>query len=270
MKQLSLSVLTIMLLISAFQACKKSDSISEETQELSTSQDIAIQNDLDEAAEVEADLAIEERGGGNDCPIVTFLNPEGTWPNTITIDFGDSCERLGRATKKGKIIIQQSAPMSEAGAERTMSFENFFIDAVGVSGSRHIVNNGPDATTGLYSFSKTAQNMTFTYSDGTTTTWSGTHVVTLTEGYATLTFIDNVWSITGSKTGTNRYGNDFTATITTPLIKRGDCRWIVSGEIQFNFENRQRTLNFGDGNCDQTGTLTRADGTTRTVLLRRF
>ena len=65
-----------------------------------------------------------------------------------------------------------------------------------------------------------------------------------------------MWSSTGTATAVNRNGKDFTATITEPLIKRANCRWISQGVIDFSVGDRARSLDFGDGACDRFGTLT--------------
>jgi hypothetical protein len=91
----------------------------------------------------------------------------------------------------------------------------------------------------------------------------------LIEGGTTATHWDDVWSSTGTAAGTNRNGKDFTATITEPLIKHADCRWISSGVIEFTVGARTRSLDFGDGTCDRVGTLTLANGDSYTIRLRR-
>ncbi|MFM7379507.1 MAG: hypothetical protein ACKO2X_00190, partial [Bacteroidota bacterium] len=55
--------------------------------------------------------------------------------------------------------------------------------------------------------------------------------------------------------------------ILTPLRKEGSCRWLVSGYIQFSRNNQtSRTLDFGNGACDDQATITTSNGV-RTITL---
>ena len=252
----------------AFNACKKSDDANDS--DIAASEDIATAEDFSEEIDFAADVAIEERGGPSACPVVTLAQPWGTWPNTITIDYGTvGCDGPnGNHLLKGKIIIEQSADMFTAGAVRTKTFENFFIDDVQVEGTKSWTNNGKDAA-GNWSYTKVATDMKLSFPDGTSATWDHTHTSTLINGGATLTHWDNVWSTTGNTTGTNRNGVAVSSTITEPLIKKAVCRWVSEGVIEFTRAGNVSTLDFGDGTCDRFGTLTTANGKTFTIRLRQ-
>jgi hypothetical protein len=251
-----------------FQSCKKDDNATEAL--VTTSEDIATHEDFSEQIDQDADMAVEERGGGNTgCPTVTFAQPQGTWPNTITIDFGGGCEYptgSGR-THKGKIIIQQSAAILTVGATRTLSFDGYFFNDIGVQGVKTWTNNGQDAN-GAWSYTKTGADMVLNYPDGTTSSRNYTHTSTLIEGGETPTLLDNVWSVIGSTSGLNRQGNAFSSTIVEPLIKKAICRWISDGTIELTRGDRSATLDFGDGACDRFGRLTLENGDTRIIRLR--
>ncbi len=248
-------------------SCQKEDAADADVM---TSEDVATLEDFSAEIEQAADLAIEERGGVSSCPTVTLAQPWGTWPNTITIDYGTTgCPGPnGEHILKGKIIIVQTAEMFAAGAQRTKTFDNFYVDDVRVEGTKTWKNNGKDAE-GNWSYTRTATDMKLTYSDGTSTTWNHTHTATLVQGGATPTHWDNVWNITGSTSGTNRGGKTFTANITAPLVKRGNCRWIVEGTILFTRDGRTSSLNFGNGTCDRFARLTLPNGEVVVVRLRR-
>ncbi len=248
-------------------ACKKDDATDAD---VLTSEDVAALEDLSAEIDQAVDVAIEERGGSGTCPTVTLAQPWGTWPNTITIDYGTTgCTGPnGEHLLKGKIIVTQTAEMFTAGAQRTKTFDNFYVDDVRVEGTKTWKNNGKDAS-GNWSFTRTATDMKLTYPDGTFTTWNHTHTATLVQGGATPTHWDNVWNITGNSSGTNRNGKAFSATITEPLVKRGNCRWIVQGTIQFTRDGKTSTLDFGNGTCDRFARLTLPNGEEVVVRLRR-
>lgn len=252
--------------LAVFESCKKSDTQTDDLM-VTTAEDLSANEDLVEQVDIDADIAIEERGGGS-CPTVTFAQPEGDWPNTITIDFGTACTRPDGRVLSGKLIIDQSAEIRTAGAVRTISHDNFYIDGVKVEGTRVWTNNGLNSA-GQWTYTKTATDMKLTFEDGSTTSWNKIRTTTLIEGGATLTHYDDVWSSTGTASGVNRNGKSFTAVITEPLIKRASCRWISEGVLEVTVGDRTRSLDFGDGNCDRFGTLTLANGDSYTIRLRR-
>lgn len=265
MKKSLFFLLALVATLVVFNACKKDEA---QNADVTTSEDLATAQDFSDQTDIDIDIAIEERGGNQDCPVVTLANPWGTWPNTITIDYGDGCTRPDGRVLKGKIIVTQTAEIFSAGAQRTVTHENFFVDDVKVEGTRIWVNNGLNAN-GQWSYTKTSTGMKLTFPDGDAATWAGTHTTTLIEGGNTLTHWDNVWSTTGSASGVNRNGQNWTATITEPIIKRANCRWISDGVIQFTRDGNTATLNFGNGTCDRFATLTLPNGDVITIRLRR-
>lgn len=252
-----------------FNACKKDDDNNKE-EAVMTSEDLATAEDFSEQLDVDADEAIENAtagGGGGGCPTVTFAQPQGTWPNTMTIDFGAACPRPDGRILKGKIIVNQTGEIRTSGTVRTISHDGFYVDTVKVEGTRTWTNNGLDAN-GHWSYTKTATNMKLTYPDGSFSTWSKTRTSALIQGGGTPFILDDVWSSTGSASGVNRNGNSYTATVTDPLIKKIACRYISEGAIEFTRNGNVATLDFGDGTCDRFGQLT-VNGQTYTIRLRR-
>jgi hypothetical protein len=268
MKKSFFLIATLLMGIALFQSCKKDEATDVD---VLTSEDIATNEDFSEEIDFAVDIAIEERGSGGACPVVTLAQPWGTWPNTITIDYGtDGClGPNGEHFLKGVIVIEQSDAMFTAGAVRSKTFNNFFVDDVQVSGSKSWTNNGKDSD-GNWSYTKTATNMVLSYPDGTSTSWNHTHTSTLIQGGDTpLTHWDNVWSTTGSSSGTNRNGVNYSATITEPLVKKALCRWISEGVVEFTRDGKTATLDFGNGTCDRFGTLTLPNGNTHVIKLRK-
>jgi hypothetical protein len=255
--------------ILSLQSCKKEASFESEQ---NTAESIVAHNDLTEVAEAEIDEAIPDNFSGQTaddrgCATVTYAQPKGTWPNVITIDYGTGCTQPGGLTFKGKIIVNQSDAMINTGATRVLTFDNFFIENVQISGSKTLTNQGLNANGDPY-FTKTGEE-TLTFPDGSTATRTINHVRTMVEGYGTNPKSDNVWEITGTDTGTNRMGDPYTVTITEALVKKFTCPWLVSGVIEMTVNNKTRSLDFGDGTCERDATLTLADGTEKEIKIRR-
>lgn len=79
-----------------------------------------------------------ETGG---CPEVTIQRPGSNpfWPQTITLDFGEGCEKYGKV-KSGKMMIEKSGPWFESGSIRRVTFENFVVDGISIDGVKEIEN----------------------------------------------------------------------------------------------------------------------------------
>jgi hypothetical protein len=260
-------LLLFVLCLNLFTACDRTKTDLTVTEDTNTTEDIVASIDYDAAADLDEDLAAEDRNGP--CPTRTYLNPQGTWPNTITVDYGDACVRPDGRVLKGKLIITLSdSTMRIPGATRTLTYDGFYVDDVKFEGTKSLINNGIGAD-GFWSITKTIDKKLI-FADGTFTTWVGTKTRTLIEGAGTiLNPLDNVWSITGSGAGVNRNGVDFTCNITTALKKHANCRWISEGIMTWTSGDKTRTLNFGDGTCDKFGELTRANGEVVTIKLRK-
>ena len=79
---------------------------------------------------------------------------------------------------------------------------------------------------------------------------------------------DDVYSITGTASGTGFDGTAFTSNITNPLIVALNCHWIEKGTIVFTPSGKlPRTIDFGNGDCDANATITIAGATFNIVLL---
>lgn len=83
-------------------------------------------------------LKSAETGG---CPEVTIQRPGSApfWPQTITLDFGEGCEKFSKV-KSGKMIIEKSGPWFEASSVRRVTFENFVVDGMAIEGVKEIEN----------------------------------------------------------------------------------------------------------------------------------
>lgn len=62
--------------------------------------------------------------------------------------------------------------------------------------------------------------------------------------------------ITGSSTGINRDGRSFSASVTTPLFKPFNYKYITSGQLDITPDKlKARTVNFGNGTLDNKATF---------------
>lgn len=188
-------------------------------------------------------------------------------PKMLIIDFGTSnCLCADGRNRRGKIIVSYTGRYFENGAVKTMNFENFYRNDNKLEGTRTITNNGLDAQ-GRMNWTINAQNMKITKSNGKVHTWNSVRTRTMLAGYDTQTWTDDVYEITGSANGVNAKGISYTANITKALHRAMNCRWIDSGIIEITPEGRAiRTVDFGNGSCDDQATVT-VKNRTRNITL---
>ncbi len=251
-----------------FTACNKDS--EEVVSDLITEEDVLTAQNIDNDVDDAVDEALESRGnGGGDCPEVTVDPDDGSFPRTITVDFGDDgCEGPHGHIRRGKIIITQTDSMKNPGALRTVTFENFYVDDVLVEGSKTLENLGVDDD-GNVTFQRSVDKM-LTFPNGQTASWVANHTFTQLEGGNTLAHIDDVFEITGGSEGVNRMGKSFSVTITAPLIRKKFCPWIVSGVKEITVDGHTRILDYGDGDCDPFAQLTLPNGEVRDIVIRRW
>lgn len=251
-----------------FTACQK-DRETINSEQILAAEDQTAANDLYEDVDEQVDQAIETRGGGtDDCPTVTLDPADGSYPRTMTIDFGTTgCTGPDGRVRKGQILVTLTDTLTNTGAVRTATFVNFFVDDAQLEGTRTLTNLSPNAN-GYLTFSRTVVDGKITFPNGDVTSWEADHFITLVEGGDTNAVLDNVWEITGGATGVNRHGKAFTTEIVSPLVRKRSCRWVVSGTKTLTIDGKELTIDYGDGSCDRFATVTGPNGNTRQILIR--
>ncbi len=268
MKIMKLLTVAALGLAVFFTACKKEESATMLPAQITAAEDQTTANDLYEDVDDQVDEAIETRGGGEDCPTVTIVPADGTYPRTMTIDFGtDGCTGPDGRVRKGQIVVNLTDTLSNAGAVRTATFVDFYVDDAHLEGTRTLTNMGLDAN-GNRIFTRTVVGGKITYPNGEFSSWEANHDITLVEGADTHTLLDNVWEVTGGATGVTRNGRAFITEITTPLVRKRICRWAVAGIKTLTIDGKTLTIDYGDGTCDRKATVTGSNGNTREILIR--
>ncbi|MDX1476940.1 MAG: hypothetical protein R3301_04510 [Saprospiraceae bacterium] len=262
-----------LVLAITLSSCDQESEVAPQDESVTSVEDFTSLGYLVDDTEDLIDATMATRDPGGDCPEITFRNPRGTFPNVVTIDFGDSCVGPRGHVRSGKIVIEQSAPMNEAGAARTVTFENFMIDDIQITGYKVLTNTGSDDD-GNVTFTRFAE-VTLIFPGGATASWTASHVKTQIAGGDTDDVLDDVFEITGSAQGVNRVGTSFSVDIVLPLIKHRDCRWVSEGMVDMTVEGlngaRTRTLDFGyeNGGCDNLAQVTFGNGATKVVHIHR-
>jgi len=185
------------------------------------------------------------------CAEITIL-PDGQG-GTIIVDFGESCTLNNGAVVSG-IINLEYGPFT--GGSRTIdyTFQDFTYNNNGVSGGGQIVrqianqNGNPQSTVNesiVVSFPGTT----------VTATRDGLRIAEWIEGVGSGTWIDNVYSITGNWTTQFTNGFSRSGEVSTPLIRKLSCIYLVSGILEIQQEGLTGSIDWGDGECDNLATL---------------
>jgi hypothetical protein len=149
----------------------------------------------------------------------------------------------------------------------TKTFQNFSFNDVTVTGKNIIVKTWRNSDGNIQSVKTIA--VTLKWLDGKTAERTGIKTREWVEGKGTRTWGDNVFLITGNVTTTFENGTVFTSEIIVPLRREMACRFIVSGVVEISKGNRQGTLDYGDGTCDNKATFTPLEGVVKEITLRR-
>lgn len=201
-----------------------------------------------------------------DCVTITTVitnNSKGK-----TIDFGSGCELPNGNVLSGIIYLSYLKDMEMATKTLSLNLENFTFNGVEVQGSASVNRtrsnaNGNPESVATWSFDGV-------WPTGETSSFSGNRTREWIEGYGSGFWGDNVFLISGKGTFTGRLGNVFIKEITVPLRREWSCRFIVSGILEISRNDATAILDFGDGSCDAKGILTKPDGSTEEIFLRRF
>lgn len=255
-----------------FPSCNKDqDSFSNAL--LSTSEDMTTQQYLLEVNETEiyeqldqAFLDLSTRG----YPTRTWSQPKGIYPNTLTIDYGPTGVTGPHGhVRKGKLIIDFSASILAPGAVRTLRHDDFSIDNVSIEGQVNLTNQGFNQS-GQMVWIRVVLDRVLTFPSGKSSSWTASQILTLEQGIQTPIRTDDVWSITGSASGTNREGKTISLNTLQSLVFPGSCRWIVGGILSITVNGDAFTLDYGDGSCNNDATLTLPDGSQQAIKIRRW
>jgi len=203
------------------------------------------------------------------CPLVTVTFPgEDLWPVNVVINYGESCTRWDGVVCSGQIIITLSDLRSETGSERSLTFDNYYINGAKVEGTYTVTNLGTNENDNVV-FSVVLAGGKITFPDDKTITREFDREREYIAGFNTWWNIwDDVCLITGSASGTNLNGTAYNLSVISALEWQAACRFLVGGSIQFDIDGIEPfVLDYGEGDCDATATVSRGDES-REITLR--
>jgi hypothetical protein len=203
------------------------------------------------------------------CATITRVPAYGTaiTPGTTvikTIDFGTTgCTLPNGNVLKGKIIIEFVYDPNATTHTIEYTLDHFFHNNIEFNGSKTFTRTMTTATPSSPSHPIVTMNMSYTatFPNGGTLTRTGQRVREIIQGYATPSWTDNVYQVTGSWTTSFPNSSIQNSTITSALIVKMSCAaehkpLLVQGVIAFQRNNHIATLDYGTGACDNLAVLT--------------
>ncbi|MCD4744711.1 MAG: hypothetical protein K8R58_00250 [Bacteroidales bacterium] len=271
---LIINIFTIALLGLVFNSCKKDKEEEEIDRDTSLASDNAlVQNTFSNVKNI-ADEAYNSSKAGykatcddiiGGCATITFDTASN--PRLLIIDFGeDNCLCGDNRYRRGKIKVSYTGPYREPGTVLTHTFENYFVNDNEVKGMKIVTNAGENAN-GNISFTIDVDGSIIKADGSGTITWISNRTREWIEGDSTLTWLDDIYLITGSGHGTSASGYSYQVDITNALRREIGCRYFVSGTFDLKPEGKYtRTVDYGNGECDNEITIT-INGITYIIIL---
>jgi hypothetical protein len=190
----------------------------------------------------------------SECAEITESGME--FPREIIIDFGEGCEDWRGNTKTGKIIVWISDTMINEGATRTVSYENYSVRGNQVNGSKTVVNKGKNEE-GNWVIESQSNITIIRAEDGMVINRVSYALIEWLTGFETAEKSDDSYLISGSGSISQDETVTFSRQVLVPMLIDRDCRYILSGQVQLTNEEGTIILDYGNGTCDNTATVTR-------------
>lgn len=216
---------------------------------------------LEELESIEETLIENPEGGRVAAGCATVTRDQEN--KIITIDFGSGCVGPFGRERSGKIFITYGGVFGDNLANRVITFENYYVNNKNITGK--IEHRDFNEVEGNITHTRKHTDLKITFPNGYSITSNGSTTVTWLEGQGDEDRFNNVYTISGSYTGITSRGVTITRTITEDLLVNTSCLAeggfaIVGGKIEVKVTNRNRqrtrTIDYGDGTCDQTITVT--------------
>jgi hypothetical protein len=181
-------------------------------------------------------------------------------PHSITVDFGTTnCMCNDGRYRRGKIMVSYTGRYRDSGTVITYSFNNYAVSDHEVSNSStKVVTNLGRNTNGNLHYSITESGSILKPNNGGTVTWASTRGREWIAGSNTiLIWSDDEYLITGTANGTSAAGVTYSFNVTKALHIKLNCHNIVAGTVDITPAGKAvRTLDYGNGTCDNQATVT--------------
>ena len=198
------------------------------------------------------------------CDSLTYLSGDTTTltgfnltnPPTFEYNYGlCSLANTDGVVRTGKLWIRFLGRPKLAGSKTIIKLLNYKVNGtITYSCDSIVVTTGSNALASVKDFTVQIIGGVCTGS-GWTIKYSSTKNISInTNGTQALS--DDVITVSGTANGTNRNGKDFAVTM-NGIQKATNCKWISKGTLEITpTDLSTRTVDYGDGTCDDKATFT--------------
>lgn len=191
-------------------------------------------------------------------PQYSMHGNQGQYPDSLVMDYGMGTQLGNGRMLSGQMIIHTNGEQGSGEFSRQITYNNFSVDSMMVSGNSTMTILGDHETGSLH---MVTEDILLTFPDGTTVHRQSEITRRWVEGENTpLTQTDDMMEVTGYVTNTiNENGTEtvYRKEIMEPLVKTANCRYFSSGMIEITTDGTlMATLDYGNGDCDDVALLT--------------
>ncbi len=265
-----IKVLSILIIASSLvfvYSCKKN------TKEVDTETQSVVDNSICEQEFMQIqpttnNLAIKTKGtsaqrlegvtGG--CDSLTYLSGDTTYvslsnPPTYKFDYGAcSLANVDGVIRTGTVTIRFLGRPRNVGSKTIIKLLNYKVNGSITYSCDSIVVTTLSNSIATKSWNVKIVNGVCTGS-GWNIKYASDKTITLSTN-STMALLDDVTTVTGIANGTNRDGKDFDVVINS-ITKPSNCKHITSGTVDVTPKDlAKRTVDFGNGACDDDATFT--------------
>lgn len=233
-----------------------------------------VANIADEAYDGSLDSYRTSSGSGTLSTCATISFDSLTAPKSLTVDFGTAdCLCSDGNYRRGKIIVTWTGPYRDSGSVRTITFDNYYVNYNKIQGTKTVTNNGTNVSGHpVYSVSVNGSIVwdSSYFGGGGTSTYTSSRTREWISGYNTLNWLDDVYLISGTASGTTRLGNAYTMSTSEALKKEIGFRHFTDGVLNFTPAGKYtRVIDYGyvNGGRDNLAQVT-INGFTFNIQLR--
>ena len=200
----------------------------------------------------------------NNCPdyYIDSADIADGFPITMSMYYGQdndgdgiyevACTGSDGKARAGMVTAVFSGPWHRPGTTVTHTLQNYYVNGIKYEGTITVTKN-------VNSFTQTVSNGKCTEGTEWTILWNSSRTLTYSDGGTILYPFDDVCLISGSASGTDRNNKAFSVDIdaNNPLKFSAGCPYIVKGAQTIKIQDKKdRTVDYGDGTCDNKATLT--------------
>lgn len=270
MKKTIFSILTICATALVYVSCSSSDDNTGTVNQTDISA-VGVSVAIDATNEMDINTAllvtkpIDATGKSADnpttgiCATITVSPTTDTYPKVFTVDYGTTGCTNNQLTRKGKLKITLTGPVTTTGSKMTIERIDYSINGLKLQGTIEYTNTTTVAT--IPKWTRTVTNGKFTDLQGRVYTNSGTQTVQQTAGVDTpFVLDDNVYEMID---GNNTVTSDkvvVTMTIQEALVKKYSCTFISKGKLKIKGSLLNGVIDYGNNDCDSKYTYTLDSG----------